>query len=326
MSHDVICLRPEVDFQRVAATPGASIKVAYRTIEDDDLTALLGTARALVISAVGPRLPASLFDSSSLKMVQVTGAGVDRLDEEALTRRGVAVCNVPGGSSSAVAEYAVTSASLLLRRFAWADQEIRNGNYVAFRAKMLQDNLMGLEGLTVGVVGLGTIGLAVATAFAAMGCKIVYFDSAPRDPQAAAALGARSVALDELLRISDVVSLHVPLTPTTRGLIGSAQLAAMKPTAVLIHAARGSVVDEMALAAHLESGRLGGAAVDVYSQEPPAADHPLLRVRGEGARRLLLTPHIAGVMRQSLTAIFRACWDNVEGLVLRGESPRNRVY
>ncbi len=138
---------------------------------------LMKSARALVIPAVGPKLRAEIFQDTSVRMVQVTGAGLDRLDLPLLKRSGIAVANVPGGSNSALAEYAVTTASVLLRRFAWADKEIRAGNYQAVRARAVADNLSGLEGLLVGVVGLGMIGLAVAQAFYRAGCRICYFRS-----------------------------------------------------------------------------------------------------------------------------------------------------
>ena len=109
-------------------------------------------------------------------------------------------------------------------------------------------------------------------------------------------------------------------------MIGDRELAAMKPGAILIQAARGGIVDEAALAAQLASGHLGGAAVDVYSTEPPGADNPLLALAGEGAHRLLLTPHIAGVTRQSSAILFRSSWENVERVLVRGEPPLNRVY
>ena len=195
-----------------------------------------------------------------------------------------------------------------------------------FRSRMLADNLPGLEGLLVGVVGFGTIGTAVAQAFQRMGCRIAFYDPAPRDLAPAQALGARSMSLRELLAAADVVTLHVPLIAATRGMIGDAELAAMKPGAVLVQAARGGIVDEAALARHLASGHLGGAAVDVYSTEPPAADNPLLALAGEGARRLLLTPHIAGVTRQSSALLFRSAWQNVERVLVRGEPPLHRVY
>lgn len=325
MSIDVIVLRPEADFQRVDALPPESLSVTYRAPDDPVLPALMKQARVMVIPAVGPRLPASLFEGSTVKLVQVTGAGLDRLDEVALKKLGIAVANVPGGSNSAVAEYAVTTASALLRRFAWADAELKAGNYDIFRKRMLSDNLGGLDGLAVGVVGLGVIGLAVAQAFHRMGARIAYFDPAPRDAKAAAAMDAKSLTLDELLRTADVVTLHVPLIPQTKGLIGDKQLASMKKGAILINAARGGIVDEAALTAHLESGHLGGAAVDVYSAEPPAADNPLFQAKGDAARRLLLTPHIAGVTRQSAAFLFRSSWANVKR-ALAGESPLNRVY
>ncbi len=326
MSTDVVCLRPEVDFTRVNAPAPAALHVTYRKPDDADVPALLRAADALVIPAVGPKLVPQLFEGSRLKLVQITGAGADRLDRAALTRLGIPVANVAGGSNGAVAEYAVTAASMLLRRFAWADAEIKASNYAAVRARMVADNLAGLDGQLVGLVGFGAIGLAVAQAFALLGCRIGYYDPALRDAKAGEAIGATPMALDALLSVVDVVSLHVPLLPATKGLIGERELALMKPGAVLIQASRGGVVDEAALAASLRAGRLGGAAVDVYSAEPPGADNPLLALEGEAARRLLLTPHIAGVTRQSWGILFGAAWQNVERVLINKEPPQNRLF
>lgn len=326
MSFDVLCLRPEGDFTRAGITPPASLKVAYRRPDDPELSALIKDARALVIPAVGGKLPGSVFDGSQVKLVQVTGAGVDRVDEAAMKKLGIAVANVPGGSNSAVAEYAIGCAIVLLRRLTWSSAELLDANYVTFRGRMIADNLPGLEGLTVGAVGMGTVGLAVAEAFHRFGCQIVYYDPAPRDVQAIAKLGARALALDDLLKVSDVVTLHVPMLPQTRSMIGARQLSLMKRGAVLIQASRGSVVNEVALAAHLNSGHLSGAAVDVYSVEPPDTDNPLFALEGDAARRVLLTPHIAGVSRQASTTLFREAWANVERVLVRKEDPLYRVY
>ena len=181
MAFEVLCLRPEIDFTRAGVTPPAGLTIAYRRPDDLELAALTRGARALVIPAVGGKLPGSLFEGGQVKLVQVTGAGVDRIDETAMKKLGIAVANVPGGSNSAVAEYAVGCAIVLLRRLAWSDREIRDSNYVSFRGRMVADNLAGLEGLTVGVVGMGTVGLAVADAFHRFACQIVYHDPAPRD-------------------------------------------------------------------------------------------------------------------------------------------------
>jgi len=326
MSTDVLCLRPEADFTRVDAPAPATLNVAYRKPDDTDVPTLMRAADALIIPAVGPRLAPALFEGGRLKLVQITGAGVDRLDRDAMVRLDIPVANVAGGSNGAVAEYAVTAAATLLRRFAWADAEIKAGNYAGFRARMVGNNLAGLEGVLVGIVGFGAIGMAVAKAFAASGCRVCYHDPAPRDAKAGEAIGAEPMALNALLAAADVVSLHVPLLPATQGLIGERELALMKPGAVLIQASRGGVVDERALAAHLRSGRLGGAAVDVYSTEPPAADNPLLQLEDEAARQLLLTPHIAGVTRQSWGILFRSAWQNVERVLIGKQPPLNRVY
>jgi phosphoglycerate dehydrogenase-like enzyme len=279
----------------------------------------------LVIPAVGPKLSPSLFEGTALKLVQVTGAGLDRLDKPALVKMGIPVANVPGGSNGAVAEYVTTTASLLLRRLAWSDSEIKRGNYAGFRSKYISANLAGLDGLMVGVVGLGVIGLAVAQAFFTMGCRIGYYDPAPVDPTSAEKLRAQSMSLEQLLRSANIVTLHVPLLPATQGLIGKKQLAIMKSDAVLIQASRGGIVDEQALVDSLRAGHLGGAAVDVYSTEPPAADNPLLNIDSDAAQRLLLTPHIAGVTRQAAAFLFRSAWQNVER-VLQGAAPLHRAY
>lgn len=325
MSCDVLCLRPKADFERVGALPPTNLQVVYRAWNDTDVPALMKEAHALIIPAVGPKLPAALFEATTVKFVQVTGAGLDRLDLALLKQRGIAVANVPGGSNEAVAEYAVTTASVLLRRFAWADAEIRRGNYRDFRIRMIADSLLGLDGLTVGVVGFGVIGVAVAAAFHKRGCSIVFYDPAPRDPKAAESLGAKACSLDDLLRSADVVTLHVPLFPQTTGLIGARELSLMKPHAVLIQASRGGVVDEAALAQALTDGILAGVAVDVYSTEPPASDHPLLLLEGETARRVVFTPHIAGVTRQSTAFLCRSAWRNVERFFSGQEAPRDVV-
>ena len=326
MSYDVICLRPEADFTRAGVTPPKTLNIAYRAPDAADLPALMKEARALLIPAVGPKLPAALFENSTVKFVQITGAGVDRLDADALKKLGVAVANVPGGSNAAVSEYAVTTAATLTRRFAWSDREIKAGNYAAFRARMVADNLAGLQGLLVGVVGAGIVGTAVAQAFHRNGARIAYFDPAPRDVAALKAIDAQSLSLDELLKTCDVVTLHVPLLPATQNLLDASRLALMKADAILVNASRGGVVDEAALVAQLAAGKLGAAAIDVFSTEPPAADNPLLTAPPAAAERLLLTPHIAGVTRQASTFLFQVACDNIKRVVADGHPAENRVY
>jgi phosphoglycerate dehydrogenase-like enzyme len=326
MSIEVVCLRPEADFARVDALPPPSLSVRYCGPADAAVPSYLRTARGMVIPAVGPKLPAQLFENTALRLVQVTGAGVDRVDPAIVKNQNIPVANIPGGSNSAIAEYVMTTASVLLRRLAYADAEIKAGRYTEWRARMLTLNLGGLEDALVGIVGLGVIGLAVARLARRCGCRVCYHDSASPNAAAAAELQASPVSLDELLSAADVVSLHVPLLPVTTGLIGALELARMRPGAVLIQASRGGIVDEAALAAALQAGHLAGAAVDVYSTEPPGADNPLFALEGEARNRILFTPHIGGVTRQASTFLFRTAWQNVERVLVDGQPPLYRVY
>jgi phosphoglycerate dehydrogenase-like enzyme len=323
MTPQVLCLRPEADFARVGVTPPRNLAITYTSPDDAALATLIGRSDGMVIPAVGPKLNPDLFRDSQLKLVQVTGAGTDRLDLGALQRLGIAVANVPGGSNDALAEYVLATSLVLLRRFSWATAELRKDQYKTFRASMVADNLPGLRDMLVGIIGFGTVGSAVAGAFRAMGSRICYFDPAAKGN--VSATDARSVSLDELLATADVITVHVPLLPSTRNLIGANELAKMKPGAVLVDASRGGVVDQSALADTLRAGRLGGAAVDVYSEEPPPSDHPLLTLEGEGAARLLLTPHIAGVTRQASAFLFQTAWGNIERVLVNGQDPRHRV-
>ena len=161
-THSVVCLRPEADFLKVGVTPPEQLSIAYISPDDMNMPVLVKQAHALVIPAVGPKLKGALFQDSVLRLVQVTGAGVDRLDEGVMKKLGIVVANVAGGSNSALAEYVVACALVLHRRIAWADREIREGNYQSVRTRMIADGLQGIAGLTVGIVGLGNIGSELA--------------------------------------------------------------------------------------------------------------------------------------------------------------------
>lgn len=322
---DVLCLRPRDDFTRIGVIPPESLSITYMSPDDPGMPATLKAADALVIPAVGPKLQLALFDQSRVKLVQVTGAGVDRVDVAGLKGLGVAVANVPGGSNEAIAEYAISCALTLLRRFPQSTAAIRNGDYAAFRGRLLADNVEGLGGLLVGIIGMGVIGSAVAKRFKDCGASIAYYDPAPGEPAAARDLDAQSLGLEELLARCDVVSLHVPLMASTQDLLDTEDLARMKPGAVLVQASRGGVVNEAALAAALEGGPLGGAAVDVYSSEPPGIDNPLLRLSEAAAQRTILTPHIAGITRQSWEGLFVTAWDNVVRVLVENKEARHAV-
>jgi len=228
---------------------------------------------------------------STCKVVGRLGVGLDNIDLAACQARGVAVIPATGANARSVAEY-VIAAALLLRRGAYGSSAaVAAGRWP--RTALSEGREVG--GCTLGLIGFGGIGQLTASLARGIGMQAVAFDAQMRaDHPAYAEQGVRCVGLDELLAVSDVVSLHVPLVDSTRNLFDATRIAALKPGAVLINTARGGIVDEVALAAALRSGRLGGAAIDVFGSEPLAAAPHF-----EDCPNLLLTPHIAGVSAES---------------------------
>ncbi|HET9719812.1 MAG TPA: NAD(P)-dependent oxidoreductase [Solirubrobacteraceae bacterium] len=325
---DVICLRPEADFHEVGVVPPEDLRVVYRG-QDEVGADELGTVRALLLPSVGPSLPREwLTEPSRLELVQFTGAGVDRAGDLTECRDGMVVANVPAANAREVAEYVLFAAGGLLRGLALADREVRAGRYVDVRGRLTPAVVHSLHSRTVGIVGLGNIGLAVARLMLAVGARAAYSDPNPSQENAgeAATLGVQRLDLDQLVATCDVITLHVPLVAATRGLIDDARLRSMRPDAILINAARGGIVDEAALALALTEGRLAGAAVDVYEREPPGEESPLLGLPGAAKDRLLLTPHIGGVAYEAARTLYAEAWANVSRALLEGAPVQHRVW
>ena len=252
-------------------------------LKEPELAPLLSDVDALIVRSE-TRVTASLLSAAPrLVVVGRAGVGVDNIDVSAATERGVYVVNAPLGNIVAAAEHTIALALALLRKIPEADRAIRAGEWT--RSKLIGREL---RGKTLGLVGIGRVGSEVARRAAGFEMKVIAHDPFATEASARAA-GATLVELDELFARADVISLHTPLTDKTRGLINAASLAKMKPTAVLINASRGEVVDAQALADALAAGTIAGAALDVFAPEPLAADSPL-----RSAPRTVLTPHIAG--------------------------------
>lgn len=260
----------------------------------DELRALVPSARALIVRNRTQVRGALLDSARQLQVVGRLGVGLDNIDVAACRARNITVYPATGANVIAVAEYVVATLMILLRGAYRETDALLAGEWP-------RDRLMGREtrGKTLGLVGYGAIARETARLALALGMNVIAFDPhvAADDPAWDLSTGrvARS-GLDELLAGSDVVSLHVPLTPETRGQIGADALAAMPNDAILVNAARGGVVDERALAEALRAGRLGGAALDVFGTEPLDAE---TRALFSGCPNVLLTPHIAGVTVES---------------------------
>lgn len=241
-----------------------------------------------------------------LRLVQKIGVGVDTINLEAAQRRGVAVANMPGTNTQAVAEAALMLMLAALRNLPGLDRECRVGNgWTPEQEAQERRNTLGeLCGRTVGLVGAGAVASRLVGPLEGLGARVIYADRRERPN-----LGIERHDLDDLLEASDVVSLHLPLTPETEGLIDQRALARMKPAAVLINTARGGLVEETALVEALTSGRLLAAGLDVLAEEPPPPDHPLLSLDN-----VVLTPHVAWLTQETLSRSFDVALENIRRL------------
>ncbi|AXK37024.1 phosphoglycerate dehydrogenase [Streptomyces armeniacus] len=263
-------------------------------------------ARALVVrnrTRVTGELLAAL---PRLALVARAGVGLDNIDVAAADARGVVVVAALGANATSVAEYTLGAALALARRTVPLDRRTRAGGWE-------RDPVRELSGGTWGLLGLGATGLAVARAARALDMRVVAYDPYVRDDDPRLAeYGVRLAALDDTAAAADVLSVHLPATPATRGMVGARLLSLLPPGALLVSAGRGAAVDEEALADALAGGRLGGAALDVRAVEPPS------RGRLEDLDNVLLTPHVAGITEQSQRRIARILAEDIERVLTGG--------
>ncbi len=244
--------------------------------------------------------PAEVVEAADrLKMLSVAFTGIDHIGTEKCKEKGVMICNAAGYSNQTVAELVLGMAIDALRNVVKANETVRNGGTSA--------GIGGREicGRTVGIIGLGRIGLMCAKLFLAFGAKVIAYNRS--ESEEAKALGIEYKPLEEVLKTSDIISLNLPLNNETKGFLDAEKIALMKPDAVFINCARGPIVDNAALAKALNTGKLGFACVDVFDMEPPLpADYPLL-----GAKNTLLTPHQAFISEESMLRRAKIVFDNV---------------
>lgn len=275
---------------------------AFDTMPDslDEFIDRIRDAEIVIVGRYGfPK--EAVKEASNLRMISVWQTGFDHIDIEAANKAGVIVANVPGYAFDAVAELVFAFALSLLRKVHVADKRIREGK---FNWKDYVGNQ--LMGKTIGVLGTGNIGIRVIQIAHGFNMNILSVTGHP-NPSKEERLGIKFVEMDTLLKESDIVTLHVPLTPETEKMIGEAELRKMKPTAILINTARGKVVDEEALIKALKEGIIRGAGLDVFEKEPLPIDSPLMKLEN-----VMLTPHIAFLSEESLEECTYICIENIE--------------
>lgn len=312
------------------AGPGLRAKLAALAAEGFEVASCEETDRARFLELMAdaealwhvlmPITADVIAASPRLRFIQKVGVGLNTIDLAAAKARGIAVCNMPGTNSRAVAEMTLLLMLAALRRVAWFDARTRQGRGWPLPTE-IQDQLGEIAGRTVGLVGYGAVPKLLAPVLKAMGAKVLYTARAPK-PDAAASESSRQSfkgggdspaaewrPLPDLLAQSDVVSLHAALTDETRGLIGAGAIARMKPGAVLVNTARGALVDEAALVGALTSGRLGAAGIDVFAAEPVPAGHPLLALPN-----VVVAPHVAWLTVETLDRSLAVAVENCRRL------------
>ena len=302
-------LEPE---QRVLAPLGVELRPSQCKSEEEIIVL---TKEADAILNCYAKITARVIERlSRCKIIARYGIGVDNVDLAAATSAGILVTNVPDYCIDEVSDHALALLLALERRIVAADGAVKAGAWDV----VAHAGVRRLRGQTLGLLGFGKIAKAVVSKVQPLGMKVLVYDPYI-EPELVARHGVQPVDLDTLLADSDAVSIHVPLSPETHNLIGEQELARMKPTAFVINTSRGGIVDEQALAEALKAGRIGGAALDVLSVEPPPLDHPL-----RGLSNVILTPHLAFYSRESVIELQTKAAEEV-ARALRGESPRSPV-
>ncbi len=304
-------LDPEV---RAIADERLPSHFSFRNVAAGDVPAAILDADFLC-GFIGPIDSGALLAAAAkrLKLVQLMSAGYDRFNLDGAREAHLPVAVNGGANAIAVAEHAIMLMLSALKHVHFLDGAVRSGGWRS--PTIASRRVYELYHSTVGIVGMGRIGQEVAKRLAGWETTIVYYDPVRLSVEREQELGVRYLGLDALLRTADAVTVHVPLNAHTHHLIDAESLSLMKPTAVLVNTARGGLVDEEALATALREGRILGAGLDVLSQEPPPADHPILELPN-----VTLTPHTAGPTWQSFPRRFANCFANIER-VHRGEKP-----
>ena len=277
-----VLIADDVSEVAVQAFSERGIEVCVRPgLAPENLAEIIGDYEGLVVRSATKVTPDLLAQASRLKVVGRAGTGVDNVDINAATKRGIVVMNTPHGNSVTAAEHTIAMMCALARRIPQADRSTRKGSWERGR-------FMGVElrDKTLGVVGCGTIGAIVATLAQGLKMRVVAFDPYLA-PDRAASLGVTLATMDELLGEADVITMHVPLTDETRGIVDAEALAKTRPGVRIVNCARGGLVVESALMSAIESGHVAGAALDVFEEEPAQEDNPLF-ARDE----VIATPHL----------------------------------
>ena len=303
------------EFMRAQAPVGVELVLVDPSLSDNDKIALCRDVDAIISSNVSNDV---LSACPNVKLVQTLSAGYDQLDLSAILEMGIPVANNGGANAIAVSEHTIAMMISLSTRL-WRQYDITM-NERQWKSGLDQYRIMEITEKTIGIVGLGRIGKQVAKRLKGFDTKTIYSDVIDIDPEVETELNVERVELDYLLQEADIITLHVPLTRRTRGMISDRELGMMKPTAFLVNCCRGPVVDEKALHRALTSGAIAAAGLDVLEEEPTPQDNPLFDLDNA-----VITPHMAGPGEESTQRAATFAYYNI-GNVLQGSDPESLVF
>lgn len=295
-----------------------------RGTSDEDILKVASDADFIMADAISPVSRTLMENMPNLKLVHSEGVAYNAIDIQAARELGVTVCNNAGVNASGVAEQTILLMLACLRDALSGDTAVRAGQQIQTKERMMVEGIRELGDCKIGFVGFGAIAQATAQRLTNWDCEMVYNKRTPLAPEDEKRLQAHFIPLEELARTCDIVSIHVPVTDTTRHMVNTKFLAKMKPDAILINTARGEIIDQKALAEALEAGKLAAVGLDVLYPEPVEVDNPLLNLSPQASKRLVLSPHIGGITEGMFYRAHRNVWENI-ARVVAGESPINVV-
>lgn len=317
MNSLIVCV--ELDIPEFVTAISRNVRSGFATqFVDRGTLARDGLGNAdYVLVAEAPLTATTISTGKRLKLIQSVQVGCDNIEISAARRVGIPVANVPGVNSDSVAEHTLMLMLAVLRRLSECDAKVHNGEWP--QLEIFRAGVHDLTGKTVGIIGFGNIGMRVAQYVGPIAGNVLYYSRTRKPPEIERRLGVEYTSLADLLHRSDVVTIHVPLTTDTRGLISQRELSIMQRPAILINTSRAAVIDEGAFLAAMREGRLRGAGLDVLWHEPPGQGSAITQFPN-----VILTPHVGAASIDVVESSFRRAFENVYR-VASGEFPRDRV-
>jgi len=291
---------------------------------DEDVLAAGRDAVFILVDAVCPVSRYVIENMPNLKLIHSEGVGYNQIDTAAASERGIFVCNNAGVNGAAVAEHAIMLMLALLRRLPEGDHMVRIGKQAEAKGAFILEGIHELGACRVGLIGFGSIGRETAKRLSAFGCQVYYYSRSRLREEEESQYDVQYCPLEDLIQKSDVISLHLPVTPDTIGFVDGKFLAGMKDSAILINTARGEIVDQEALAKALSEGSIAGAGIDTLYPEPVTLDNPLLHLPDEKKYRIVFSPHVAGTTHEVFCRIHENVWNNFQAFN-DGKRPGNIV-